>query len=1334
MIQQIIPAGAQMWHRCIVAAHGRRIAYCSTLSIYLYRLTTNPEPIESEDERSPFDPSLLVSTSLEKIICIWNVDTETLTHTVSCSNVILWMEWSSHKENILALSDDRGVIKMWNIETKSEKKLGSYGQSNGGQVLRWNPRVSSRLASGDRAGNLILFDMKKNTNKTFRPSDDDNDGICQLQWDPLGETYVIVAYQSGKILLFDTQSGSVAQTYESQGQVIGLYWITNSPGTFFTADSKSGSIHMWNVSMPRPTQTVKMRKVPCTRILFIQSTSNLFCTFQDGCVGVYNLDKRRWDFLSQAAHSETIFDCQFNPKDPNTLATSSFDGSVKLWDLSQMKCIDTLQGNEGVVYSCSWSNSGDRIVAGTSRGKTLLWDTTRGVLQEKLSLNTLHIYKVAWNRNDDDLIATCSKDGLCIILNGSGTVIRRYKHPRAASGCDWAPNDKSLLVTGCQDGLCRIWDVSQGNDSPIVELKGHRARVFNCVWSPMLPGVFASGSDDTTLRIWSINETSNPLDVTKVLTGHTQNVRAITWSTEIPWLVISGSWDASIRLWDVRSGKCIRIVKSHHADVYGLSSHRARPFVFASTSRDTTVRMWSLEDEEFVAHPRLTALVQMSLTNLVQTVERAMVVNAPHGLCGPASDKLNQDLMRAPSPLVKAQLLADFFCRPEGLRDLFQLLNERPNSAQPWKGVIPLNQLVQQTRRRARELEAVKHSKNVAQSANRGEKLREASELYLRLGMMREYCDTLVDAGEWERAIAVAPAVSMDYWRSLSSSYANHLVTKQTELANVAEPFLMASNSVDRLIEYYQERNLLDEAVLVSKVDAEGGYSSFQKALYVDVGEATDHPEGQEMKDNKVRLMIGVKSDFLFRCGSPIAAASCHLSMDDRQGAMQKLMKGNEIELAYLLSRSLKIHPSDHIVESFAFRCETFHEWNLAAEVTRGMRKMSNMSTLVLRATRANSTDVATIRSKANMRAPSAYQEEAEGHRTRGNVEECIRCYLLSGENERAAQYGLEQLNSIFGKDSWDFTLAANVINLLAEAQLKLITESVRKPIVAYSYLVAAQLSIWKNYYPIVLYAVDKTRTLFAEMGNTQIATFIDLQYMTYMLHREPEKTSRYIEQHQPTDTKFIQTVELYSNHLKNQNSAPTTKETNLNHTYNEVVAFSSTLPLSREKTISSLISKLPIHGQEYVLEDKETTITLSEAIMWHKALWLMSFGVFQVVLFIIQLCSFTNPRFCLSTVLIHVPRHAGVAGSIPALSITFYFLFRTFFTGGTNTHVSQCGLGVPFTALGAVSELFTVNRTRISRFGVLPDRNRVHQKYQQELVIAMSRSPILNSSWLRKM
>jgi WD40 repeat protein len=36
---------------------------------------------------------------------------------------------------------------------------------------------------------------------------------------------------------------------------------------------------------------------------------------------------------------ETIFDCKFKPDDPDLLATASFDGTIKIWNVNSMTCV-----------------------------------------------------------------------------------------------------------------------------------------------------------------------------------------------------------------------------------------------------------------------------------------------------------------------------------------------------------------------------------------------------------------------------------------------------------------------------------------------------------------------------------------------------------------------------------------------------------------------------------------------------------------------------------------------------------------------------------------------------------------------------------------------------------------------------------------------------------------------------------------------------------------------------------------------------------------------------------------------------------------------------------
>ena len=72
--------------------------------------------------------------------------------------------------------------------------------------------------------------------------------------------------------------------------------------------------------------------------LCVPGTPRVILTFRDGTVGMYDVKKRRLEWHTEGGHTETIFDCAFSTTDPDLLATSSYDSSVRVWDVTTAKC------------------------------------------------------------------------------------------------------------------------------------------------------------------------------------------------------------------------------------------------------------------------------------------------------------------------------------------------------------------------------------------------------------------------------------------------------------------------------------------------------------------------------------------------------------------------------------------------------------------------------------------------------------------------------------------------------------------------------------------------------------------------------------------------------------------------------------------------------------------------------------------------------------------------------------------------------------------------------------------------------------------------------------
>jgi hypothetical protein len=80
------------------------------------------------------------------------------------------------------------------------------------------------------------------------------------------------------------------------------------------------------------------------------------------------------------------------------------------------------------------------------------------------------------------------------------------------------------------------------------------------------------------------------------------------------------------------------------------------------------------------------------------------------------------------------------------------------------------------------------------------------------------YCELKKELGEWERAIALAPAVSLELWAQLAKEYANMLLAKNPSRLHDLLPWFVGIHQADTLVNLYINAEQYDDAVTLAQV------------------------------------------------------------------------------------------------------------------------------------------------------------------------------------------------------------------------------------------------------------------------------------------------------------------------------------------------------------------------------------------------------------------------------------------------------------------------------------------------------------------------------------
>ena len=291
-------------------------------------------------------------------------------------------------------------------------------------------------------------------------------------------------------------------------------------------------------------------------------------------------------------HSSWVSSVTFSP-DGNTLASGSWDNSIKLWNPATGEEIRTLIGHSDSVLSVVISPNGKTLASGSRDNTIRLWNPATGEQILTLQGGSNLVRSIAISP-DGKILASGSLNNTIQLWNlATGEKIRtlvehssRFNSLLAlvntAYSVSFSPDGKTL-ASGSYDNTIKLWNLATGEE--IRTLQGHSSPVYSVAISPD-GKTLVSGSADNTVKLWNL-ATGEEIRTFK---GHSDEVNSVAISPDGK-SIASGSRDKTIKLWNLATGKLIRTLFGHSESVRSVAfSPDGR--TLASGSDDTTIKIW----------------------------------------------------------------------------------------------------------------------------------------------------------------------------------------------------------------------------------------------------------------------------------------------------------------------------------------------------------------------------------------------------------------------------------------------------------------------------------------------------------------------------------------------------------------------------------------------------------------------------------------------------------------------------------------------------------------------------------------------------------------------
>lgn len=336
----------------------------------------------------------------------------------------------------------------------------------------------------------------------------------------------------------------------------------------------------------------------------------------------------KWNCLNTLSEHDAPVSKIIVSSNEQYFVTASFDGLIKVWNLTSKKLLYTLTSHERTVRHLIITNDNEYLISGSDDDTLKIWSLVTGALLQTLNcgnaISTLSyipdrqliisgyfvttgidVWRITNNKNkpvhkdfDDIVINTKIANNLPVLITGSVEGILKIwdlsndllmhnfvAHANRINGLAFSKTNNFIVSASIRDNI-KIWDTKTGN--LIRKLPYYEDSIeYIVINNDDILAIVAHG----LIEVWNLRDPNSNLLYS--LQAHRDSINGFTLTLDNAHAISAGA-DKTIKIWELATGDLVRTLEGHKRAVTSIALALNSGYLISGAG-DGIIKIWGIK-------------------------------------------------------------------------------------------------------------------------------------------------------------------------------------------------------------------------------------------------------------------------------------------------------------------------------------------------------------------------------------------------------------------------------------------------------------------------------------------------------------------------------------------------------------------------------------------------------------------------------------------------------------------------------------------------------------------------------------------------------------------